>query len=139
MFILPTSRSRGRRRIIAGVLAYLLALQGLIASVGLGMSAASAADGIGFVLCSPVTDARPAAPLDSGSQDRSDHRPQCPFCFVAAQSAGFLATPGDATIVPADVAREVSALRYGTTGGRIIASSLRRSNGHPRAPPSFSV
>ncbi len=124
---------------MAVVLAYALALQGLIASVGLGMSAASAAGNIDLVVCSSVAYAGIAASPAGGGRDKNDHRPQCPFCFVAAQSAGFPATPGDAAVVPVSAARNVSRLRYGIAGSRVVVSSLRRSNGNPRAPPRFSV
>jgi hypothetical protein len=139
MFPRQANRSRRRRRIMAMLLVYALALQGLIAGIGLGMSAASAADHIDLVLCSPLTDAVIAALPSGGGQDKNDHRPQCPFCFVAAQSAGFVTTPGDAAVVPVGAVRNVSRLRYGIAGRRIVASSLRRSNGNPRAPPRFSV
>ncbi len=123
---------------MAVLLAYALALQGLIASVGLGMSAASAADHIEIVLCSPVAHAG-ITPSPGGGRDKNDQRPQCPFCFVAAQSAGFLATPGDATVVPVGDAPNVSRLRYGIAGIHIVVLPLRRGNGNPRAPPLFSV
>jgi Protein of unknown function (DUF2946) len=139
MFPWPANRSRRPRRSMAVLLAYALALQGLIASVGLGMSAASAADHIDLVLCSSVVHTGTAASPASGGRDKNDRRPQCPFCFVAAQSAGFPATPGVATVVSIGAARNVSRLRYGIARTGIVASPLRRSNGNPRAPPRFSA
>jgi len=115
----------------------LLALQGLVASVGFGMAAASTADQIDFVICDSAAGHSAATP--AGDRDTTDHRPQCPFCFVAAQSGGLLTKLGDAVVVPADAVRAVSTLRYGILATRIVASPLRRSNGNPRAPPRSSV
>ncbi|HTO81952.1 MAG TPA: DUF2946 family protein, partial [Methylomirabilota bacterium] len=98
------------RRFLAAALAYALAIQGLIVSVGLGMSAAAAADHIDFVICAPAADHGAAAAPDGDRQNQTDHRPQCPFCFVAAQSGGLLATLGDPAAVPADIARDISTL-----------------------------
>ena len=139
MFRRPSSRSVLSRRFLAAALAYLLAVQGLIVSIGLGMSAAAAADHIDFVICAPAAGHGAAAAPDGDRRNQTDHRPQCPFCFVAAQSGGLLATLGDPAAVPADIARDVSTLRYSFGSHRDFISPRFRSNGNPRAPPRLSV
>ena len=139
MFRRPSSRSVLSRRLVAAALAYLLAVQGLVVSVGLGMSAAAAADRIDFVICAPTAGYRVAAAPAGDHRDQTDHRPQCPFCFVAAQSGGLLVTLGDPAAVPAAPTRDVTLLRYGLGSHRDFASPRFRSNGNPRAPPRLSA
>jgi len=138
MFRRPSSRSVLSRRFLAAALAYLLAVQGLIVSIGLGMSAAAAADHIDFVICAPAAGHGAAAP-DGDRQNQTDHRPQCPFCFVAAQSSGLLATLDGSTALAVAPPRQASALRYGSGGARCFIRVLFRTNGNPRAPPGFSA
>jgi hypothetical protein len=87
---------RWLRGILAVCVAYVLAIQALMASVGLGMSAFAAPGQSGFVICHFAS----ASPTDSDRQKPSPE-PQCPFCFVAAQGAGDIALVGEATAFPA--------------------------------------
>ena len=117
--------------------AYLLALQAVIVSVGLGMSAASPFGQADFDVCSAAVAYSPAPPESDG--DRSDHRPQCPFCLVAAQSAGHTATIGSMTAFPAFAELPAAAPPYAVTDGGTVVSCFHRKTGDPRAPPQFSV
>ena len=71
------------RRVIAGVLAYALALQGLIFVLDIGRVAAAAADGTavaGFALCThDSAAAAPGAPAQAPVSAL-----HCPFCFAGA-------------------------------------------------------
>src|SRR5215472_8504675 len=78
-------RSGRSSRFLALWIAYSLAIQALMASVGLGMSAFAAPGPDGFVICGHASGGRPASTHDR--QNRNPASP-CPFCFVAAQSAG---------------------------------------------------
>lgn len=64
---------------LACLIASLIVLQSVVASVGFGMSGA----GTGFVICSGGGIALSKAPADEGGQPR---KVACPFCFLAAQS-----------------------------------------------------
>lgn len=113
--------------------AYSLAIQAMMASVGLGMSAGAAPDQLGFVLCSYVSHQSAPAP-----GDRRAPTPQCPFCFVAAQSAGHVATAGEAPVFPAYAGLLIAAISQPLVDGTFVPQ-LRRRQGEPRAPPSLSV
>ncbi len=71
------------RRVIAGVLAYALALQGVIFVLDIGRAAAAAADGravAGFALCAHSgAAASPGAPAQAPVGAL-----HCPFCFAGA-------------------------------------------------------
>ena len=73
-------QTRCSGRLLTACLACLLAVQALIASVGLGMSAASP-------FGQPALDICSAAAADSANAlaHHDNDKPQCPFCFVAAQ------------------------------------------------------
>jgi hypothetical protein len=58
--------------------------------LGLGMSAGGSPDGI--VLCSPASLQTASEPARDDGRQKPTPAPQCPFCFVAAQSAGHIAT-----------------------------------------------
>ena len=133
----PSHVSGPSRRLVAAVLAYLLAVQGLIASVGLGMSAA--AGELDVAICATVAGRGIEAPPAGDRRHHGDERPQCPFCFVAAQSSGLLATLDGSTAVAVAPPRQASALRYGSGGARCFIRVLFRTNGNPRAPPGFSA
>ena len=126
---------RGRRQgaLLALVVAYALALQALMASVGLGMSVASGNDG--FALCVHAPDSPTKGP--------DNHRipnpaPQCPFCFVAAQSSCNVAAVGGAPLLPAYAGLPVAGRLAGDAGTTFI-SQFRRTVGAPRGPPVFSI
>ncbi len=72
------------RRVIAGVLAYALALQGFIFALDIGRPAVAADDAngtswAGFELCSHGGAALPGAPAQSPAGD-----PHCLFCIAGA-------------------------------------------------------
>jgi hypothetical protein len=110
--------------------AYSLAIQAMMASIGLGMSAGAAPDRLGFVLCSYASH-------QTAPGDRQTPAPQCPFCFVAAQSAGHFATTGDAPAFPAYAGLLIAALSQPLGEGTFVP--LFHRQGEPRAPPATSV
>lgn len=120
-------------RFLAVCLAYALAVQAVVASVGAGMSAFAAPGQAGLVICGQVSAPGPA----------SDHRPpssvpQCPFCFVAAQSVGHFALTGTAPVAPAYTAVAFASIAD-STGRVAFVPTFRRTVGDPRAPPTFSA
>jgi hypothetical protein len=134
MFDLRQSRRfRRTARFLAVCLGYALAVQAVVASVGTGMSAFAAPGQAGFVICSQVS-----APGSAGDHHPPNSVPQCPFCFVAAQSAGHFALAG-----VAPVALAYSALAFASvadpTGRAAFVPAFRRTLGDPRAPPPFSI
>jgi hypothetical protein len=132
-------RARWWGRLLAVALAYLLAIEALIASVGIGMSAVAAPGQPQFAICSSVADHGIARPSDSDNPNRSGHETHCPFCFLAAQSAVHLATVFDGFASPAYAELRVAGPRYGNYDGRLPAHTLYRTTGDPRGPPDFSV
>jgi hypothetical protein len=74
-----------------------------------------------------------------GDRQNPGPRPECPFCFVAAQSAGHIATMHDGPAVPSYVGIPIPAglLDHFATG--LFIPQFRRMVGDPRAPPSVSV
>lgn len=126
-------RTRSRGGFLAVYLAYALAIQAMMASVGLGMSAGVTPNLAGFVICSVVSHR--TAP---GPDDRQTPAPQCPFCFVAAQSAGHAATAGDAPAFPAYAGKLIATILYPPGDGTFVPHSRHRL-GEARAPPTVSV
>jgi len=120
-------------------LAYALALQALIASVGLGMSAASTSAPFGLVICSLATKTAAAAPATGDEQNKHDQRPQCPFCFVAANGCAHPGLVGAVGVVPAYAAPAAGRPLDRPLDDRIVPKTFRRTVGAPRAPPAFSV
>ena len=114
--------------------AYALAMQALLASVGFGMSAvASAQDGL--VLCLHVPDLPSTTP-----HDKTPHpRPQCPFCFISAQSSCQVATATSVPILPAYAGQPLAGQLAGDPSGHTYIPQFRRTLGDPRAPPKFSI
>jgi hypothetical protein len=119
--------------VLAVCIAYALAMQALMASVGLGMSAVAAPGQPGFVICHFAS-----TPAPDRDRQRPNPEPQCPFCFVAAQSAGHVALVGEATALPAYTGLFVASL-LNPIGAGIFVPQFRRTTGDPRAPPAFSV
>lgn len=130
-------RTRSSGGLVAVCVAYSLAIQALMMSVGLGMSAAAAPGQAGYVLCGFTAGASAPAPWGDPQQPRP--RPQCPFCFVAAQSAGHIATIYDGPAVPGYVGIPISAGLSDHFAARLFVPRFRRMVGDPRAPPSVSV
>jgi hypothetical protein len=120
-------------------LVYLIAAEALIASVGMGMSAIAPPGQAEFAICSSVADHGPVAPSDSRDRNKSSHQSQCPFCFLAAQSAVHPATFGDGLASPAYGEFQVTGLRYCIHNGEILGPAFYRTTGDPRGPPQFSV
>ncbi len=126
---------RGRRQgaLLALVVAYALTLQALLASVGLGMSAASGNDG--FALCVHAPDSQIPTPDDRRPPNPA---PQCPFCFVAAQSSCNVAAVGGAPLLPTYVGLTIAGRLAGDAGTTFVPP-FRRTVGDPRGPPVFSI
>jgi hypothetical protein len=129
-------RSGRSSRFLALWIAYSLAIEALMASVGLGMSAFATPGPDGFVICSHASGGR-----RTSTDDRRHNRNPvllCPFCLVAAQSAGHFpllsgtpAFPVSAGFLGARVAHRV--------GEESFVPQLRCIVGTPRAPPPFSA
>jgi hypothetical protein len=131
-------RSRTRGGLLAVGLAYSLAVQALIASVGLGMSAGATPERADLVLCSFALTQSSKAPVRDDGPAKPTPVPQCPFCFIAAQSAGDIATLGQAPALPAYAGLPVVAISDAIGDGAFV-SQFRHTHGEPRAPPDFSV
>jgi hypothetical protein len=117
-------------------LAYSLAIQAVMASVGLGMSAGGSPDGI--VLCRFASHQTANEPAPDNGQQKPIPTPQCPFCFVAAQNAAHIATMGEAPAFPA-YAGLLSAAILNPIGAGAFVFQLHHRHGEARAPPTFSV
>jgi len=115
--------------------AYALAMQALLASVGFGMSAAETPGQDGAVLCLHASDTQPTTP----GGKTPEPRPQCPFCFIAAQSSCEVAAVGSAPILPAYAGLPLAGRLTAVSGDRGYVPQFRRTVGDPRAPPKFSV
>jgi hypothetical protein len=126
-------RSRSSPRVLALWIAYSLAIQSLMASVGLGMSAYPAFGQGSVVICSHASEGSPAV----DPQNRRS-APTCPFCFVAAQSAGYIPLVADVPTLPLHGGLPIALVadRIGDVG---FVPQFRRVAGAPRAPPAFSV
>jgi hypothetical protein len=122
---------------VAVFLAYSLAVQAMMASVGLGMSVGASPDG--FVLCSFASHQSANDPAwDGDRQKMPTPASQCPFCLVAAQSVGHIATMGEAPAFPG-YAGLLSTAILDSIGTGVFVFQLRHRHGEPRAPPAFSV
>lgn len=130
-------RTRSSGGLLAVCIAYALAVEGLMASVGFGMAAAAAPGHAGFVLCSFASG--PGQPGPGTDGGRQHPRPQCPFCFIAAQSAGHFATMGAAPAFPSYAALQIANAVSDRRGDDIAVLRLRHSRGEARAPPVVSV
>jgi hypothetical protein len=122
--------------VLAVCIAYALAIQALMASVGLGMSAFALPGRTGLVICSWSTP--PQAPTPNGDRQKPAPAPQCPFCFIAAQSAGHIALVDETAALPAHAALAVVSI-LGSVGDATFVPQLRRTTGDPRAPPALSI
>ncbi len=130
-------RMRSSGGLVAVCVAYSLAIQALMMSVGLGMSAAAAPGDAGFFICGLA--ASPSAPAPHGDRQNPPSRPECPFCFVAAQSAGHIAAVHDGPAVPGYVGILMPAGLSDHFTARLFVPRFRRMVGDPRAPPALSV
>jgi hypothetical protein len=121
---------------LAVYVAYSLAVQAMMASVGFGMSAGAAPERANKILCSFNQTAD--VPARDGDRQKPSPAPQCPFCFVAAQSAGHVAAVGTAPASPAYIGLLIAAFSDPIGDGAFV-SPVRHRHGEPRAPPAFSV
>jgi hypothetical protein len=126
-------RTQSKGGLLAVYMAYSLAIQAMMASVGLGMSAGASPDQLSFFLCSYASHQTAPVPAD-----RQTPAPQCPFCFVAAQSAGHVATAGEAPVFPAYAGLVVATIARPLGEGTFVPQ-FRHRLGEPRAPPAVSV
>jgi len=131
-------QSSSRGGLLAVCVACSLAIQALMASVGFGMLAGVASDQAGIVLCSLASDETANAPARDHDRQIPNPAPQCPFCFVAAQSAGHVATMGEVPAFPAYAGLQIGAISRPLGDGAIVPQ-FRHRHGEPRAPPAFSV
>lgn len=132
-------RTRSSGGLVAVCVAYSLAIQALMMSVGLGMSAAAAPGDAGFFICGLAAGPGAHAPVPRGDRQNPAPRPECPFCFVAAQSAGHIATMHDCPAVPGYVGIPIPAVLLDHVAAGLFIPQFRRMVGDPRAPPSVSV
>jgi hypothetical protein len=121
---------------MAVYVAYSLAIQAVMASVGLAMSVGAASDQAGLVLCSFASSQ--TADALGGHQHKPAPAPQCPFCFVAGQSAGHVATAGEAPAFLAHAPILIAAISH-TIGDATFAPQFHYRQGESRAPPASSV
>jgi hypothetical protein len=124
-------RSRRSGAAVAVCVAYALAIQALMASVGVGMWPFATTDEAGFVICSH-------SPAPTGDPQKPSPIPRCPFCFVAAQTAGHLGLVGEAPMLPAYGWSQIAAISD-RIGEEMFIPLFRRTVGDARAPPSFFV
>lgn len=140
---MPGIRALIRARWSGGLLtagaACLLVLQALIASVGLGMSAASPFGQPAFDICSATATDSVDAPAHNNDGTPNGRHQQCPFCSVAAQCVSHPAMVGDAKAFPPLGEGDVATAPYAAVNHRAIRVRLRGTTGNPRGPPSFSV
>jgi hypothetical protein len=120
---------------MAVCVAYSLAVQAVVASVGLGMSAAAASD---FILCSFVSDQTAGAPVRDDDRQKPSPMPRCPFCVIATQTAGDLAIAREVPTFPTYASLLIGAISQPIGDGTFVSESHHR-NGEARAPPAFSV
>lgn len=124
-------RKRRIGALLAIWVAYALAIQTVMASVGFGMSAFPAAEPAGFVICSHTV-------TPASNPQKPNPTPQCPFCFVAAQCAGLIALPGKALALVAYSGVQIAAVPDRVRDTPFV-HQFRHTIGVPRAPPCLSV
>jgi len=124
-----------RGGLLAVVVAYALAIQALMTSVGLGMSAFAAPAQSDLVICRHISSGLPASGSDNQNPGPA---PQCPFCLVAAYSAGDLALIGQPPGLPHYASLPV-VLADDHFRAPALAARRHRTVGVPRAPPAASV
>jgi hypothetical protein len=129
-------RARRSSRVLALCIAYSLAIQALMASVGFGMSAFAADGSDGFAICSHSAAGVPAPGGDHHQNPNSS--PACPFCFVTSQSTGYIPLVAEAPPLPVYAGRPIAPVadRIGEAG---FVPQFRRMAGAPRAPPVFFI
>ena len=128
-------KTRRSSSLLALWIAYSLGIQAVMASIGLGMSALAAPAPDGFVVCS---HAPRDAQIPTGDRHSPGPEAPCPFCFVAAQSAGHAPLLVQIPAVPVHLGLPIAALSARLGEARVILR-FARMVGDPRAPPAFSA
>jgi len=126
-------RSRRSSRLLALWVAYSLGIQAVMASVGFGMSVVAAPGPSLVVICG---HAAVGTPVDH-RQNRGS-APFCPFCFVAAQSAGYVPLVAVAPALPLHGGLPIASVSHRIADAGFVPR-FRRMVGAPRAPPALSV
>ena len=121
---------------MAVFVAYSLAIQAMMVSVGLAMSAG--ADRAGLIVCSPGSNQTANMPARDSDRQKPNPETQCPFCFIATQSAGHVAIASEGLAFPAYFGLLTAAV-LDPIGDEAFVSRFRHRHGEPRAPPAFSV
>jgi hypothetical protein len=130
-------RSRSRGGLFAVYVAYSLAIQ-TMANVGLGMSSGAEPDRARLVLCGLAANQTANMPARDDDRRKPNPEPQCPFCFIAAQSAGHVAIAGEGMAFPAYFGLLIAPI-LDPIGDGAFVSQFRHRHGEPRAPPAFSA
>jgi len=128
-------RSGWSSRFLALWIAYSLAIQAVMASAGLGMSAFAAPGPDDIVISSHDSGSGAASTGDPRNRNSS---PPCPFCFVATQSVGHVPLLSAAPLFPVHAELAATAVSD-RIGDERFVPKFRRMVGTPRAPPAFSV
>jgi len=128
-------QSRSLSGLLPLAIAYSLAIQALMASIGLGMSAFAAPGPDGLVICGHALAGTPAP---AGDHQNPARTPPCPFCFVAAQSAGHIPLLTEPPALPLHGGLPIASAADSIDDTGFIPQ-FRRTLGAPRAPPTFSV
>jgi hypothetical protein len=123
---------------LAVYVAYALAIQAMMASVGLGMSASATPERTDNVLCSFAFNQNANVRVREDDRQKPGPAPQCPFCFIAAQSARDIAALGAAPAFPAYAGLLIARISD-PSGDGVFVPQFRHGHGEPRAPPAFSV
>jgi hypothetical protein len=95
-------------------------------------------DPVGFRICSHAYSVDKQSPATGGHDHDRNSVPECPFCFVAAQSTGNIATVNDVSALPDDADLFVSAVSS-EIGDNAVIPEFHRTGGEARAPPQFSL
>ena len=107
----------------------------MMASVGLGMSAFAAPGPDGFPSCIHASRGGRAS---TGDPQNHNPLPPCPFCFVAAQSAGQVPLLSTVPAFPVYIGSLITPLSD-RIAGETSVPKFPRTVGTPRAPPAFSA
>ena len=126
-------------RLVALLLAYLFVAEGLIASVGSGMSAAAAPGQFTFPICLSATDNGLVALPGKSDRDTSDRQSQCPFCLVAQEASIHSAAIGDTSVSLSYSEIHTTKACFGNYSGTALILNGYRTPGDPRGPPPYSV
>jgi hypothetical protein len=102
------------------------------------MSASAAPERADDILCSFAFNQTANMPVRDDDRQKPRPAPQCPFCFVAAQSVRNIAALGAAPTFPAYAGLLIAQISD-PSGDEAFVPQFRHRHGEPRAPPAFSV